>query len=183
MISSRDIVEITISIHAPTRGATSQAFAFVQAMSYFNPRSYKRSDQLSRKLILFASYFNPRSYKRSDLQDFNTKFLHLYFNPRSYKRSDFYCGICGSCSYHFNPRSYKRSDYSGADVPAELYISIHAPTRGATHMTAKFQQMQKFQSTLLQEERLWQCFQCFLGVIFQSTLLQEERQFSCKNPE
>ena len=33
---------------------------------------------------------------------------------------------------YFNPRSYKRSDYSGADVPAELYISIHAPTRGAT---------------------------------------------------
>ena len=154
MISSRDIVEITISIHAPTRGATSQAFAFVQAMSYFNPRSYKRSD----------------------LQDFNTKFLHLYFNPRSYKRSDFYCGICGSCSYHFNPRSYKRSDYSGADVPAELYISIHAPTRGATHMTAKFQQMQKFQSTLLQEERLFCNAQVFCAMLFQSTLLQEERR-------
>ena len=106
-----------ISIHAPTRGAT--RFRFRDNISTF--------------------YFNPRSYKRSDLQDFNTKFLHLYFNPRSYKRSDFYCGICGSCSYHFNPRSYKRSDYSGADVPAELYISIHAPTRGATHMTAKFQ--------------------------------------------
>ena len=112
MISSRDIVEITISIHAPTRGATSQAFAFVQAMSYFNPRSYKRSDQLSRKLILFASYFNPRSYKRSDSR-----------TSSKYDRSDF--------------------------------ISIHAPTRGATtSFAATICKLRLFQSTLLQEERL-----------------------------
>ena len=43
----------------------------------FNPRSYKRSDQLSRKLILFASYFNPRSYKRSDFV-----FAHFFFLPK-----------------------------------------------------------------------------------------------------
>ena len=33
---------------------------------------------------------------------------------------------------YFNPRSYKRSDEADPEMAAELYISIHAPTRGAT---------------------------------------------------
>ena len=65
-------------------------------------------------------------------------------------------------------------------VPARI-ISIHAPTRGATILVRMFLLNYIFQSTLLQEERLWQCFQCFLGVIFQSTLLQEERLGALNN--
>ena len=103
-------------------------------MSYFNPRSYKRSDQLSRKLILFASYFNPRSYKRSDWK------LQVFGMP----------------SYYFNPRSYKRSDSrTSSKYDRSDFISIHAPTRGATtSFAATICKLRLFQSTLLQEERL-----------------------------
>ena len=37
-------LEIDISIHAPTRGATVLSILFSFASHYFNPRSYKRSD-------------------------------------------------------------------------------------------------------------------------------------------
>ena len=35
--------------------------------SYFNPRSYKRSDELLSGSVHAITNFNPRSYKRSDL--------------------------------------------------------------------------------------------------------------------
>ena len=62
------IVLFTISIHAPTRGATSIA-------------------NLSRLSMIF--YFNPRSYKRSDPWQMGENTVRIYFNPRSYKRSDY----------------------------------------------------------------------------------------------
>ena len=34
----------------------------------------------------------------------------------------------------FNPRSYKRSDMVGTCSSIALFISIHAPTRGATRI-------------------------------------------------
>ena len=99
-----------ISIHAPTRGATAinaDTVAGMQFQStllqeerriipmysvsfgYFNPRSYKRSDDLCAGWYLSGSDFNPRSYKRSDLiLPALTSSIMRYFNPRSYKRSD-----------------------------------------------------------------------------------------------
>ena len=61
----------------------------------------------------------------------------------------------------------------------ETVISIHAPTRGATADINRSIFIQKFQSTLLQEERLSRG--TFSGGYypFQSTLLQEERQQKC----
>ena len=102
-----------------------------------------------------------------------------YFNPRSYKRSDFYCGICGSCSYHFNPRSYKRSDYSGADVPAELYISIHAPTRGATKDWWKEHVRIDISIHAPTRGATRLSLRHLFSLLFQSTLLQEERRQKC----
>ena len=77
-----------ISIHAPTRGATSNRCSYSFYMQNFNPRSYKRSDEYDMSTYeiktisihaptrgatgftdckcYFAEYFNPRSYKRSD---------------------------------------------------------------------------------------------------------------------
>ena len=59
--------------------------------------------------------------------------LNRYFNPRSYKRSDLDHPKFSFFILHFNPRSYKRSDA----FPAALKSNV-----------------EKFQSTLLQEERL-----------------------------
>ena len=58
------------------------------------------------------------------------------------------------------------------------FISIHAPTRGATTQTVtETKETTKFQSTLLQEERLKKSINLFEIRRFQSTLLQEERPF------
>ena len=85
--------EAIISIHAPTRGATCFAAAIAFSRSYFNPRSYKRSDSARCK--------------------------------------------CENRSNNFNPRSYKRSDWLEGEKLTQLGISIHAPTRGATIITAE----------------------------------------------
>ena len=53
----------------------------------------------------------------------------------------------------FNPRSYKRSDGEVMGYSADIILSIHAPTRGATFIKLFFDFGGFFQSTLLQEER------------------------------
>ena len=57
-------------------------------------------------------------------------------------------------SVYFNPRSHERSDDSQFVYIAQMDISIHAPTRGAT-ITARLLWItqQEFQSTLPREER------------------------------
>ena len=56
----------TISIHAPTRGATGNAVKTVLGPIDFNPRSHERSDQQHRPQQHRRRYFNPRSHERSD---------------------------------------------------------------------------------------------------------------------
>ena len=56
-----------ISIHAPTRGATTGQYGYANWKNDFNPRSYKRSDMPTVHSQPFMSDFNPRSYKRSDI--------------------------------------------------------------------------------------------------------------------
>ena len=80
----------------------------------------------------------------------------LYFNPRSHERSDCVstCSTCFSTTY-FNPRSHERSDCSPCTTTNTSFISIHAPTRGATK-TSYYRNLSYllFQSTLPREERL-----------------------------
>ena len=147
--------EAIISIHAPTRGATCFAAAIAFSRSYFNPRSYKRSDWLEgEKLTQLeisihaptrgatsgkASGFYAKTFQSTLLQEERRLWQQIlprwmdYFNPRSYKRSDYNHGGKVLARTNFNPRSYKRSDSESVDGNAEAMI---------------------FQSTLLQEERL-----------------------------
>ena len=56
----------TISIHAPTRGATVFLIVLFMTGVNFNPRSHERSD-VKYLIVNFAlDYFNPRSHERSD---------------------------------------------------------------------------------------------------------------------
>ena len=126
------IADDTISIHAPTQGATGGADTNVCRFADFNPRSHARSDKATRVKGGIVLNFNPRSHARSD-------YIHEYydypwddFNPRSHARSDMAISaistdkasfqstlprkerlIClphHSLSVHFNPRSHARSD-------------------------------------------------------------------------
>ena len=122
----------SISIHAPTRGATLRLTNMRCRSQYFNPRSYKRSDWHSSYICMYPiiSIHAPTrgatdmqqealaKYKisihaptRGATRLFMSKFCKmLNFNPRSYKRSDSYPLLRSGKHPNFNPRSYKRSD-------------------------------------------------------------------------
>ena len=55
-----------------------------------------------------------------------------YFNPRSHKGSDCSVYTIHNIKSNFNPRSHKGSDAVTATENDIIFISIHAPTRGAT---------------------------------------------------
>ena len=100
---------------------------------------------------------------------------------------------------NFNPRSHERSDTDKLNSLGFDFISIHAPTRGATR-TDRDQQSgsKRFQSTLPREERRSSAICCdprtyfnprshersdwnglkeyISNILFQSTLPREERQ-------
>ena len=103
--------QLQISIHAPTRGAT-----FMRCSSSVG-----------------SSDFNPRSHERSDTYDVCTVGLNGNFNPRSHERSDNPVSNIAINVMYFNPRSHERSDVKLDHLQMIVDISIHAPTRGATH--------------------------------------------------
>ena len=121
----------SISIHAPTRGATISFLIFCDLNQDFNPRSHKGSDGD----IDFGSY------------------LYIPFQstlPQGERRKG---SIKGRAYTNFNPRSHKGSDFKLGVADDDTVISIHAPTRGATLRLGSTRLADKFQSTLPQGER------------------------------
>ena len=57
---------LSISIHAPARGATSILLPIPNSKYNFNPRSCERSDWKFQNPNIFFCNFNPRSCERSD---------------------------------------------------------------------------------------------------------------------
>ena len=103
------------------------------------------------------SYFNPRSYKRSDERRGGITFEVINFNPRSYKRSDF-MSSAGVSARRFQSTLLQEERLTYMDsLISQVEISIHAPTRGATGHGALSIIVSIFQSTLLQEERRQKC--------------------------
>ena len=80
--------------------------------------------------------FNPRSHERSDSSSSSAFFIALDFNPRSHERSDKDTDRLVDEFMNFNPRSHERSDSYALAAHAFTFISIHAPTRGATYDSA-----------------------------------------------
>ena len=79
---------------------------------------------------------------------------------------------------YFNPRSYKRSDYYDVvvDRDVDLFQSTLLQEERLTFVVRTLDHF-SFQSTLLQEERQGAIFLSSNSPRFQSTLLQEERRF------
>ncbi len=122
----------SISIHAPTRGATLFTMPFRHGPCISIHAPTRGATCCGMICCGNCCYFNPRSYKRSDCDDATSHCRFKNFNPRSYKRSDCSSTLCCLSHQNFNPRSYKRSDY----VFSLRYFNCRL-----------------FQSTLLQEER------------------------------
>ena len=121
---------------------------------YFNPRSHERSDSYDPNTNHVDKHFNPRSHERSDICSTAYFPVYRYFNPRSHERSDcrrFWCIIDVVLFQSTLPREERR--YNTEKLTLQEYISIHAPTRGATSEPVTPSTRSRFQSTLPREER------------------------------
>ena len=149
---------ITISIHAPTRGATDALQLYCRGHSNFNPRSHEGSDCKMAVCYLEPEIFQstlPRGERR--LENLLEEIEKEDFNPRSHEGSDVLQRVVFKCKIHFNPRSHEGSDF-GAVV---------------TRFTKA-----EFQSTLPRGERLINYKNVTQCHGFQSTLPRGERRFS-----
>ena len=82
------IIWYIISIHAPTRGATGGQLQFSDSSFYFNPRSYKRSDDMAHYFHFLVVIFQSTLLQEERRISYGAQSNIRYFNPRSYKRSD-----------------------------------------------------------------------------------------------
>ena len=101
-----------VSIHAPTRGATSFGATKIDSHTCFNPRTHAGCDTYTASPTPEISSFNPRTHAGCDIGYGSLITIRASFNPRTHAGCDLR-----------PPRSYR---------PAHG-VSIHAPTRGATH--------------------------------------------------
>ena len=144
---------MSISIHAPARGATGELAGTRCWGCDFNPRSREGSDRALCRLLTGSPNFNPRSREGSDQSCSEKSQIWKNFNPRSREGSD---------------RPFPRptpvlpisihAPARGATQAAQILdlsiiISIHAPARGATGEYANTLADVKFQSTLPRGER------------------------------
>ena len=100
----------TISIHAPTRGATNPLSVLCSLAIIFQSTLPREERHFPYSCQYSIYNFNPRSHERSDQGTKLFKTLLYNFNPRSHERSDGHTSISSSCGNYFNPRSHERSD-------------------------------------------------------------------------
>ena len=108
---SISIAYFSISIHAPTRGATESLHSHISPVDYFNPRSHEGSD---------ACYIH--------IDSSSIKFQSTL--PRGERHMD---TLQPSLIHHFNPRSHEGSDVATASV---IYIRVRFQStlpRGERH--------------------------------------------------
>ena len=106
-------------------------------INYFNPRSPKGSDNSLTEFVKLPTISIHAPLKGATRTEVPEKQRFFYFNPRSPKGSDYLEYYSYTRHIHFNPRSPKGSD--GIRPEGDHYIlviSIHAPLKGATYMTA-----------------------------------------------
>ncbi len=143
-----------ISIHAPTRGATTPCMRSPTPSTNFNPRSHEGSDYGATATRPRSTYFNPRSHEGSDRASRWLPSRKSNFNPRSHEGSDGPAsGAVGAVELFQStlPRGERLRCWPRSD--ARRVISIHAPTRGATLVRFGLHGFEKFQSTLPRGER------------------------------
>ena len=172
-------VQEVISIHAPTRGATSLKATEYKLSIDFNPRSHERSDNYipdEFKSYIISIHAPTRGATFASIANYvltgefqstlpREERLSVQLRMRTWKRFQStlpreerhrQCSFSHLHTY-FNPRSHERSDWIHHTCSSSINaISIHAPTRGATVVVSIFSFIEIFQSTLPREERLFQ---------------------------
>ena len=146
------------------------AFPKLGSWSYFNPRTHVGCDATPLYCLDMVADFNPRTHVGCDALTFPTRIFSLHFNPRTHVGCDTFSVKPSSDAVDFNPRTHVGCDraanalqqwlehfnprthvgcdkYVGKYCSKGVFISIHAPTWGATAaLTAQIEKLQ-FQST------------------------------------
>ena len=165
-----------VSIHAPTRGATSKRKTIMQPPQRFNPRAHAGRDNGDAGLQRRTERINPRAHAGRDWRVCAARCLkhvsihaptrgatwhikHMYlisngFNPRAHAGRDpkSLNTLIGLRS--FNPRAHAGRDCNPRPIFNQRVVSIHAPTRGATEAKANNDTTRTFQSTRPRGARL-----------------------------
>ena len=106
---------------------------FCWSRNYFNPRSYKRSDDTYFCSIYYKNKISIHAPTRGATYCIRHSSGSLsYFNPRSYKRSDANESIINHDMQQFQSTLLQEERRSSRYWYQSIQISIHAPTRGAT---------------------------------------------------
>ncbi len=173
-----------ISIHAPMRGATSSAVSLLRRYCHFNPRSHKGSDDIESIFMGYSIISIHAPTRGATPGPTPTARTYSDFNPRSHKGSDRDIVTALRCLGVFQstlPQG-ERQELQNL-LPDRQYISIHAPTRGATFIRAAYVPNKEFQSTLPRGERQNCKIYYQIANIFQSTLPRGERRGLEKMPD
>ena len=144
-----------VSIHAPTKGATSPAFSASAIFRCFNPRSHEGSDI---SVACFGESPVAVSIHAPTKGATGTVFLHqlayLVSIHAPTKGATRCLGWMMLFPEGFNPRPHEGSDAASTYQSDKSYVSIHAPTKGATMSGPSTPKKPKrFQSTLPRRER------------------------------
>ena len=123
-----------VSIHAPTRGATPAWRPGITSPSRFQstrPRGARQQSPLPSDQATVFQSTRPRGARRRWRQPKRAE--QRRFNPRAHAGRDWYAALM-----HFHPELFQSTRPRGArpvhrvGVLAPYAVSIHAPTRGAT---------------------------------------------------
>ena len=138
---------VHISIHAPTRGATTAYLVIPKAIRISIHAPTRGATKYTPEEGTFRLHFNPRSHKGSDSVTVIVVFLSFVFQSTLPQGERHKSSPGAICRCDFNPRSHKGSDNARSRFDylvfqfqstltnktfCGLLISIHAPTRGAT---------------------------------------------------
>ena len=147
-------VALSISIHAPTRGATGCQIYICRCRLYFNPRPHTGSDDFNPYLPFISVNFNPRPHTGSDrMQSKSCDICKISIHAPTRGATMLLYDWKGAVTFQSTPphgerpkleadqsppQSFQSTPPHGErhndfeDLDGEVKISIHAPTRGAT---------------------------------------------------
>ena len=116
-------------------------------LTSFNPRTHEGCDRVDEYYSRFPNSFNPRTHEGCDTSMRAALPPQPCFNPRTHEGCDLISMVIILRSLSFNPRTHEGCDVYPGLIKFCSYVSIHAPTRGATHVPILYAPDLKFQST------------------------------------
>ena len=147
-------VDFFISIHAPTKGATTNLSLIYHVFRYFNPRSHEGSDNIPAIALSVKSLFQSTLPRRERHSPSAISYSWKLFQSTLPRRERHKAGIYASKSWYISIHAPTKGATISIMPSTEVYnISIHAPTKGATNGHLSNIKNLKFQSTLPRRER------------------------------